>query len=599
MLSQYADDFVIYKKSHSLSESIFLVQNSLNETTKMFEQLGLEISASKTKVCLFTRGRKVQSIDLKHNNNPIRTVDKVKYLGFWLDKALLFSLHINEMRVNISKYLNKFKVLTGPSWGVHPSHLRRLYIALIRSRLDYACFLYDCSAESHVIKLDRLQNQALRIIGGFIKSTPIHVMESELCLLPLYLRRSFLAYKYCLKCLTWTKNNTVELLMLLDVSSQNRYWRKKKTPLLMTVYHDIKDERISMSNPLKMFCLETWVSNIDVKDAIITDLGVAKHPKNTYYPCDLRNIVSCELSEKYKDWHTIYTDGSKSESNLGAAYHDPICNVNISYKITSEICIMSAELFAISEAISYAVSSKLTKVVILTDSKSALQHVARCTSGTRGTALAYTVLQKLRRIPADMVLRLQWIPSHIGLRGNDEVDKLAKAACTRGAEVYVTPEFTEKLHIYSRKTRCTWKEHFDERCKEKGVWYKSMQCEPPHIPWFTKADLSRKLIKIALRLRSGHIPLNKFAYLMKKEPSPNCEACNKIEDVQHVLTECVRNEGERLALFRLLSLNRLDMECIAEGSKMSGVFPRRTALMRLDNGADIKELTETTQELPY
>ncbi|XP_061706714.1 uncharacterized protein LOC133517414 [Cydia pomonella] len=226
------------------------------------------------------------------------------------------------------------------------------------------------------------------------------------------------------------------------------------------------------------------------------------------------------------------------------------------------------------------------------DSKSALQHVARCTSGTRGTALAYTVLQKLRRIPADMVLRLQWIPSHIGLRGNDEVDKLAKAACTRGAEVYVTPEFTEKLHIYSRKTRCTWKEHFDERCKEKGVWYKTMQCEPPHIPWFAKADLSRKLIKIALRLCSGHIPLNKFAYLMKKEPSPNCEACNKIEDVQHVLTECVRNEGERLALFCLLSLNRLDMggfQCIL--AEPSSVEAKQIYLFVLDYLSRYKTIT--------
>lgn len=45
--------------------------------------------------------------------------------------------------------------------------------------LDYGSFLYDCSANTHLSKLDKLQNQALQIIGGYIKSSPIHVIESD------------------------------------------------------------------------------------------------------------------------------------------------------------------------------------------------------------------------------------------------------------------------------------------------------------------------------------------------------------------------------------------------------------------------------------
>lgn len=53
------------------------------------------------------------------------------------------------------------------------------------------------------------------------------------------------------------------------------------------------------------------------------------------------------------------------------------------------------------------------------------------------------------------------------------------------------------------------------------------------------------LLVIAFRVRSGHIPLNKFAFMMKKVTSPNCSVCDKIEDVYHILVECVRNESTR------------------------------------------------------
>lgn len=69
-----------------------------------------------------------------------------------------------------------------------------IYISIIRNRIDYASFLYDSAANSHITKLDKLQNQALRIIGGFIKNTPLHVMESELAIVPLYIRRKYLAF---------------------------------------------------------------------------------------------------------------------------------------------------------------------------------------------------------------------------------------------------------------------------------------------------------------------------------------------------------------------------------------------------------------------
>jgi hypothetical protein len=104
-----------------------------------------------------------------------------------------------------------------------------------------------------------------------------------------------------------------------------------------------------------------------------------------------------------------------------------------------------------------------------------------------------------------------------------------------------------------------WKTHFDERSLTKGVWYSSIQCEPPHVPWFSASKLSRQLIVTAHRLRSGHYPSKSFAYMMRKSNSPICDKCGKPDDLQHVLTDCVRFATKRTHLITKLGLNNCNI----------------------------------------
>lgn len=221
---------------------------------------------------------------------------------------------------------------------------------------------------------------------------------------------------------------------------------------------------------------------------------------------------------------------------------------------------MSTELTAISEALKYIKNLPYSYIVILTDSKSALQHLAGCVSGRRGTPTAYAILKQILQLNQDNKnLRLQWVPSHIGLSGNEEADKMAKLGVTLGQPLKADPSYVEYIHLIKMQCQKDWKTYFDERSTLTGIWYRSMQAEPPRIPWFKNLRLSRKLIVIAHRLRSGHIPLNRFGFLMKKVPSPNCEVCGKIEDVLHLLAECVKNQAQRDSLVATLKVNKLDV----------------------------------------
>lgn len=217
---------------------------------------------------------------------------------------------------------------------------------------------------------------------------------------------------------------------------------------------------------------------------------------------------------------------------------------------------MTAELIALSKALTYASGLGIQKIVILTDSKSSLQHVTRCASGHRGISIAYEVLDQVNNFKINNIaLTMQWVPAHIGLYGNEEADHLAKRALVEGFPLNVQPNYSEVLGKYKLKNFVKWREYFDERSTTKGIWYKSIQSEPPRIPWFLCARLGRKQIIVAHRMRSGHIPSNKFAFLMRKVNSPNCEVCGKEEDLYHLLLECVRYAPKRNMIIQTLQLN--------------------------------------------
>lgn len=75
-----------------------------------------------------------------------------------------------------------------------------MYISLLRSRLDYGSFIYGNNCKAYLCKLGKARNQAMRIVGGFIKMTPINVISTELTIKPLDTRKCYLAGIFLLKC---------------------------------------------------------------------------------------------------------------------------------------------------------------------------------------------------------------------------------------------------------------------------------------------------------------------------------------------------------------------------------------------------------------
>ena len=76
--------------------------------------------------------------------------------------------------------------LTGNTeWGADRKVMLRLYISLVRSKLDYGCIVYGSARKSYLQMLDPIHNHGLRLCLGAFRTSPVeslYVDAHEPCL---------------------------------------------------------------------------------------------------------------------------------------------------------------------------------------------------------------------------------------------------------------------------------------------------------------------------------------------------------------------------------------------------------------------------------
>ncbi|KAI2650690.1 Gag-Pol polyprotein [Labeo rohita] len=83
---------------------------------------------------------------------------------------------------------------------------------------------------------------------------------------------------------------------------------------------------------------------------------------------------------------------------------------------------------AILMAMQWVEEVRAISVIVCSDSYSALNSLSSGTSASRQDIL-FEILQNIYRINhMGVSVEFVWIPAHVGIEGNEEVDKLAKTA---------------------------------------------------------------------------------------------------------------------------------------------------------------------------
>ena len=540
-IALFADDLVIWRTSNSTIINQRRLQEDLTNLETYCNLWKLKVNSSKTVYTLFTRSHKEakKNLRLSINGSNLNKEDNPVYLGVTLDRQLNLNVHASNVKQKAMKRLNLIKKLASTSWGSNKEMLRNLYLGYCRSTLDYNIVLQNICSKSTRQSIDLVQNHAARFICGGMRSTPTAACEIHANIQPLEMRRQKAALEIFERSKRLEKNHPSRML----VDNWKQLNRLKQTSVLHKVSelkekHYLPDQRKPLdrvskdmppSIPLKQPTISTRLLDGSNKQSNIATLRASALETVNSYP---------------KDWIHIYTDGSafKATTNagLGVLIQYPDGEKTEIAKPCGSFCSNNdAEKLAIHQTLLQINNSfetdpqTRTGIAIFTDSLSTLQKLE---NGTDASKEINDIKRKISSIITQhkIELHLQWIPSHIGLKGNEAADQLAK----RGASL-PQPENPVPYETVCRMVKSNlqeeWLNSWATGTTARNV-YRYMNGPRP------RDDLNklpRREQSIIFQLRTGHIPLNSYLHRIKPLHPSACPLCDAPEEtVEHLLFEC-------------------------------------------------------------
>ena len=125
-----------------------------------------------------------------------------------------------------------------------------------------------------------------------------------------------------------------------------------------------------------------------------------------------------------------------------------------------------------------------------------------------------------------------WIPSHIGIPGNEAADMAAKESLDQDITVSQVP-YTDLKSNIKFTISSKWQEPWSS-CRDD----KPLQIKPTLGEWPSGCRRPRKEEVVLSRLRNGHTYFP-HSYILRREDPPECTACQEIYSVRHVLIDCI------------------------------------------------------------
>ncbi|XP_037521586.1 uncharacterized protein LOC119398840 [Rhipicephalus sanguineus] len=276
----------------------------------------------------------------------------------------------------------------------------------------------------------------------------------------------------------------------------------------------------------------------------------------------------------------VYSDGSVlRDRSAAAACIAPELGKALQCRLSFCASSTTAEIVGLQLAADLLHESPTIKnAAIYCDSRSALRQLMK---EERGSPLSQRVAHSLRSVQehgCDVVL--QWLPSHVGIAGNEAADDLAKQA--HSSATPLTPYANSLDSARCNFRRELQRDHPDERVADGRP--------PPLLPI---AGFSRRERALLFSLRTGSAWTGERKQRLRGAPSSACIDCGAVETLFHLLCECPTSACARKQLatrYRLLGLPCETLEGILFPTGCSD--RRRNALSALLSFIDAAGLGE-------
>lgn len=539
----FADDVSLIVTAESLEALKLNCNETLTSVESWCDEWKMKIQTSKSILMDLSNKREKLNFEVTVRGEKIPWVNNAKILGIWFSPNLNFRTHVEKTREKAIKQLNILRAIGGTGWGVRSYHLLEIANACIRSILDYAPLILMSTSEVNKKKLETTYNSMLRFALGLPKWTPLPVLFRESRQLNLTKRlelRNFISH---VKQIKHQSPNLQKINIINGKSTENVYQRSPFGLMIETKYKEIGVDK----NNILQACRPVNMENLRNIRIYTEELPFQIEKKN---PHDgMKYLLEDYLNTEAKNGIIISTDASKTETNCAVAIINFKKLTKLSGTLPEINSVFTGEAIAITIAINKYVTTN-EDYFIFTDSLSVLRALKK-----KLTIKSPAIILKLAKIieQASEIcshLNIIWIPSHSGLEINEQADKAAKEALSKGEIIkWVSPEDI----IYQTKKKIE-KDSEEEWGKNK---YSTTLPNLYALDKKTKIKLanSRKNDVLLTRIRTNTLPTKEILHKCRLEENPKCTCNNQdTENIEHILLKCRLYDQQREKMKKKLGM---------------------------------------------
>lgn len=551
---QFADDIALYVTGGDSEAMRGEMKRAMRRIWKNLRSIGLELQMEKTEIVEFRGGgRGLMDERLTMEGENIKIKREAKFLGLTLDENLNFESQLQKMRERVIKAGNVLRWINGVSWGAEVATSLMLYKSLVRSKMEYALFLYFPDKGEGKMKVERLQYRNLRMVMGYRMSTPTYLLVEETKVLRMEERVGLLARRYCSKIIAEEDGRTYDVLDRLTRGEEMARLRNTaiKRSVLTEAWRRVRRERrgVLRGEVREVFRNDYWMMtermNVDL------EVGRGRGERD-----DGVSEIEREVKSKYmleENCGVLWTDGSKREDGraVGVAVYDGATGRMYRRSIDRRCSIFTAEAIAVGDAVEVAIEDRESRdYVVFTDSESVLKVLKGNRIDVDLNPYAYRIRRKWQEYKEvkgrERKIVFVWIPAHTGLEGNERADRGAKAATEEEEEGDMKMPVGDLRPLFERE--------MEERtgdCAREGGGYRGREYfervwrENRRIPWFEGLTEERGFIVMINRLRVNHYNVKKNLREKGYVESAECRCGRGEESIDHVVFDCELYGGER------------------------------------------------------
>lgn len=529
--SLFVDDLQISCSSSNLAVCERQLQLAINKLTKWSSENGFRFSPSKTVCVPFSRRRGLfPDPSLQMNGQDICVQYEHKFLGLIFDRKLTFLPHVKDLKRKCLKASNVLKILSHRSWGADRKTLHRIYTSTVRARLDYACFVYGSARPSVLKALDTVHHLGLRLVLGAFRTTPVQSLYVQSNEWSLERRRFYLGASYGLRIKGYPQHPA---LPCVEGTRSERLFINK--PNAIPVY-SIRLQQGVEHYTFMNYSLPSLQSPQMIppwRTPLAHDTSLVKFNKQERPAVEIQHEFE-SLKEGFGEHTEIYTDASKTRTGASCAMVSG--TVTKSHSLNCVLSIFSAEMYAIIVALNHIIETRITSSVIYTDSLSSVHAICNMKPHKnllvrRAQYLANVVHEK------GYSLRLCWVPSHVGISGNERADRAALAAHARDTTPFEIP-LPDVLLDLKKVINRKWQDFWNSQTANK------LHTVKPKIGAPEQVYKNRLHEVLSSRLSLGHTHLT-HGHLLRGEDAPDCIHCGADLSILHILISCPSFEAHR------------------------------------------------------